>query len=120
MSKGLGKAERFVLERLEAAGEAAKPWERWRPVPAFAQAYAGGAGVTTAQAETIRRAVRSLHRKGLIEAGDDGASTGYVRLPLDESAKKAEQRERERRDAQIEAWRRDETDQYPLPLIRTR
>jgi hypothetical protein len=69
MSKGLGATERFVLDHLAAKkrGRGSHPEDYWR-VRNIAKAWGQTSDPTAAQIETVRRAVRSLTRKGLIES----------------------------------------------------
>src|SRR5262249_4304986 len=105
---------------------AAKPphrvtWRRWQPVSKLAHAYASGSPPTPAQTETVRRAVRTLNRKGLVETADLGRSRVGVRLPLTAAEADAERAERNRRLDLFEqdparAWLLADAD--PLPTLR--
>ena len=99
MSRGAGAAQRFVLDRL-AQEQARKPWERWVDAPTIARDRAGQTP-TAAQAESVRRAIRTLAREGTIET-KAGLWSGRLlaRLPLTATERKAdhahEKREQER------------------------
>ncbi len=74
MSRGFGKAQRFVLERLEAdRADDVEPWRRWRSAPELAEARSESAP-TVAEVESIRRAIRSLAASGNVEMRHTGAS----------------------------------------------
>jgi DNA-binding FadR family transcriptional regulator len=62
VSRGHGKAERYVLEQLGA--DTRPPWERWTWVRSLAEGY----GTTRAAEEAIRRAVKTLAAEGLVQA----------------------------------------------------
>jgi hypothetical protein len=63
MSRGLGKIERAVLETLR--GDPTGPWGAGPTVKSIG-ARVLGPSPTTAQLVSLRRAIRSLERKGLI------------------------------------------------------
>jgi hypothetical protein len=63
MSRGLGEIERAVLETLR--GEPTGPWGAGPTIKAVAQRIYGPAP-TVAQLVSLRRALRSLERKGLV------------------------------------------------------
>lgn len=65
MSKGLGQTQRFVLELL-ARTPPVEPWRRWRTAHEIAQERAGRVP-TTAELESVRRAIRRLAALGRVE-----------------------------------------------------
>jgi hypothetical protein len=102
MSKGHGAAQRFVLDRLgEEQGR--KPWHRWVPVTTIARDRAGRQP-TTAEAESIRRAIRTLARAGKIETKTDSwRGSVLARLPLTAAERKADQAYERKRQRESDA-----------------
>ena len=69
MSRGHGKTQRFVLERLERSREeGVQPWDRWLTAAELAHERACGEP-TKAEVESVRRALRRLAEEGLVETG---------------------------------------------------
>jgi hypothetical protein len=67
MSRGHGKAQRFVLEALgQDRANGVEPWLRWRSASDLASSRAEREP-TTAEVESIRRAIRKLGDEGLVE-----------------------------------------------------
>ena len=67
MSRGHGKAQRFVLEALERRDGGNLAGWHWRTAEDLATERAGREP-STAEVESIRRAIRSLGAEGLVEA----------------------------------------------------
>ena len=90
MSRGPGAAQRFVLDRL-AQEQERKPWERWVDAPTIARDRAGQTP-TAAEAESVRRAVRTLARDGTVETKAGlWSSRLLARLPLTAAERRADQ-----------------------------
>ena len=87
MSRGHGAVQRFVLEYL-ANNREGQPWERWVSSPTLARERAGREP-TTAELESMRRAIRKLEADGAVEARLYSAL--YARLPLNDDERKAEE-----------------------------
>ncbi len=114
MSRGLGRAQRFVLDYLTEQKTPKIPWRRWKPVPEISRAFAGDKRPTAAEAESVRRAVRSLAGKGLVDVAES-SSGGLVRVPLTDHDRELEEAERARREA---TWTEDGDMEWPLPRLK--
>jgi hypothetical protein len=66
LGRGLGRVQRFVMGQL--AEDRARYGPDWTPVGELILSWAGLAA-GAAERESVRRAVRSLARRGLVETG---------------------------------------------------
>jgi hypothetical protein len=83
MGRGLGDVQRFILDTLAAS------WPKWSDVPSLAhERY--GAEATLAEVESLRRAIRSLRRRGLVEARRYPSSPRWLDVRLSRAARRAE------------------------------
>ena len=112
MSRGPGAAQRFVLDRL-AQEQGNKPWDRWVTASTIARDRAGKEP-TAAEAESVRRAIRTLARDEKVETRlDRWYGVLLARLPLTAAERKADQahEKREAERAEKRAWDNYEEEQ---------
>jgi hypothetical protein len=107
MSRGIGKLQRHVLDRL--ASDPSDPQWPWlseigyMSSYALAASYAGGPP-TDAQRRSMRRALHGLGAQGLVELR--GRKERLARLPVSDAQRAAEETEiRRRREASAANWR---------------
>jgi DNA-binding MarR family transcriptional regulator len=110
MSRGHGRAQRLILERLT---------DRWNFASArtIAESFPSkGIPVAPAMIETVRRALRALEREGLVCIYQPGASGTTKLWSLTATQRKRAERERSQRKARERKSKRDDEILKAMPV----